>query len=110
LDLLLAQIDTTFERWLVLNAAASESFPAEVGLLVPALAAALDATDETVRLMVDEAEADHHIRVVSAPSGDPAAARAELTAQGKAVYQRLCAVIDELMAELSPGLALRFGR
>jgi hypothetical protein len=49
LDLLLAEMGITFDRWVVLNAVAAESLPAEVGLLVPALSAALDTTDETVR-------------------------------------------------------------
>jgi hypothetical protein len=110
LDLLLAEIGTTFDRWLVLNVIASESLPARVGLLVPALAAALEATDETVRLMLDDAESGRHVRVVSPPSGDPAAARVELTAEGEALYSRLRTAIDELTVEVSTGLGVRFGR
>ncbi|MGH9213759.1 MAG: hypothetical protein ACRD2C_24260 [Acidimicrobiales bacterium] len=104
LDLLLAELGTTFDRWVVLNAIASESLPAEVGLLVPALSVALDVTDETVRLMLDEAEAGHHISVVSAPSGDPGMCRLELTAEGEALQERLRAAIDELTVELSAGI------
>ena len=104
LDLLLAEMGITFDRWVVLSAVATRSLPAAVGLLVPALSAALDATDETVELMLDDAEADHHVRVVSAPSGDPTAARIELTAEGEVLHQRLRAAIDELRAELSAGI------
>lgn len=104
LDLLLAEMGITFDRWVVLSAVATRSLPAAVGLLVPALSAALDATDETVELMLDDAEAGHHVRVVSAPSGDPAAARIELTAEGEVLHQRLRAAIDELRAELSAGI------
>jgi hypothetical protein len=104
LDLLLAEMGITFDRWVVLSAVATRSLPAAVGLLVPALSAALDATDETVELMLDDAEADHHVRVVSAPSGDPAAARIELTAEGEVLHERLRAAIDELRAELSAGI------
>jgi len=104
LDLLLAEMGITFDRWVVLSAVATRSLPAAVGLLVPALSAALDATDETVELMLDDAEAGHHVRVVSAPSGDPTAARIELTAEGEVLHQRLRAAIDELRAELSAGI------
>ena len=104
LDLLLAEMGITFDRWIVLSAVATRSLPAAVGLLVPALSAALDATDETVELMLDDAEAGHHVRVVSAPSGDPAAARIELTAEGEVLHERLRAAIDELRAELSAGI------
>jgi hypothetical protein len=104
LDLLLAEMGITFDRWVVLSAVATRSLPAAVGLLVPALSAALDARDETVELMLDDAEADHHVRVVSAPSGDPAAARIELTAEGEVLHERLRAAIDELRAELSAGI------
>lgn len=104
LDLLLAEMGITFDRWVVLSAVATRSLPAAVGLLVPALSAALDATDETVELMLDDAEAGHHVRVVSAPSGDPAAARIELTAEGEVLHERLRAAIDELRAELSAGI------
>jgi hypothetical protein len=106
-DVLLAEIGTTFDRWVVLNAVATESLPAEVGLLVPALSAALDATDETVRFMLDEAEVAHHVRVVSAPSGDPAAARVELTGEGEVLHERLRTAIDELTVELSAGISRR---
>jgi hypothetical protein len=94
-------VGTTFDRWVVLNAMATKSLPAEVGLLVPALSDALDASDEMVRFMLDDAEADRHVRVVSAPSGHPAAARVELTAEGEVVHQRLVAAVDEIT---------RFGR
>ena len=104
LDLLLAEMGITFDRWVVLSAVATRSLPAAVGLLVPALSAGLDATDETVELMLDDAEAGHHVRVVSAPSGDPTAARIELTAEGEVLHQRLRAAIDELRAELSAGI------
>jgi hypothetical protein len=104
LDLLLAEMGITFDRWVVLSAVATRSLPAAVGLLVPALSAALDARDETVELMLDDAEAGHHVRVVSAPSGDPAAARIELTAEGEVLHERLRAAIDELRAELSAGI------
>jgi len=104
LDLLLAEMGITFDRWVVLSAVATRSLPAAVGLLVPALSAALDATDETVELMLDDAEAGHHVRVVSAPSGDPAAARIELTAEGEVLHERLRAAIDEPRAELSAGI------
>jgi hypothetical protein len=107
LDLLLAEMGITFDRWVVLNAVAAESLPAEVGLLVPALSAALEATDETVQFMLDEAECDHHVRVVSAPSGDPAAVRVELTAEAEVLHERLRAAIDELTAELSAGIPRR---
>jgi DNA-binding MarR family transcriptional regulator len=107
LDLLLAEIGVTFDRWVVQNAVAAESLPAEVGLLVPALSAALDATGETIRSMLDDAESAHHLRVVSAPSGDPAAARVELTAEGEDLHERLRAAIDELTAELSAGIPRR---
>jgi hypothetical protein len=107
LDLLLAEIGITFDRWVVLNAVATKSLPAQVGLLVPALSAALDATDETVQFMLDEAESIHHVRVVSAPSGDPAAARIELTAEGEVLHERLRAAIDELTVELSAGIPRR---
>jgi hypothetical protein len=110
LDLLLAEIGTTFDRWLVLNVVASESVPAQVGLLVPALAAALEATNDTVRLMLDDAESGRHLRVVSAPGGDPAAARVELTAEGEVLCERLRAAIDELTVEASAGLGTRFGK
>jgi DNA-binding MarR family transcriptional regulator len=107
LDLLLADVGITFDRWVVLNAVATESLPAEVGLLVPALSAALDVTDETVQFLLDDAESGHHVRVVTAPSGDPAAARVELTAEGEVLHERLRAAIDELAAELSAGIARR---
>lgn len=107
LDLLLAEIGITFDRWVVLNAVATESLPAEVGLLVPALSAAFDATDETVQFMLDEAESGHHVRVVSAPSGDPAAARVELTAAGEVLHERSRTAIGELTAELSAGIRRR---
>jgi hypothetical protein len=107
LDLLLAEIGITFDRWVVLNAVATKSLPAQVGLLVPAPSAALDATDETVQFMLDEAESIHHVRVVSAPSGDPAAARIELTAEGEVLHERLRAAIDELTVELSAGIPRR---
>jgi hypothetical protein len=110
LDLLLAEIGTTFDRWLVLNVVASRSVPAQVGLLVPVLAAALEATDETVRLMLDDVESGHQVRVISAPGGDPAAARVELTAEGEVLYERLRAAIDELTVEVSAGLSVRFGK
>jgi len=106
LDHLLAEMGITVHRWVVLHAVASEALPAEVGLLVTALSAALDATDETIRFMLDDAESDHHVRVVSAPSGDPAAARVELTAEGEVLHERLRAAIDELTVELG----VRFGR
>jgi uncharacterized protein YbjT (DUF2867 family) len=107
LDLLLAEIGITFDRWVVLNAIVTGSVPADVGLLVPALSAALDATDETVRFILDEAESGHLVRVVSAPSGDPAAAQVELTAEGEVLHERLRAVLDELTAELSAGIPRR---
>jgi DNA-binding MarR family transcriptional regulator len=107
LDLLLAEIGITFDRWVVLNAVATESLPAEVGLLVPALSAALDATDERVQFMLDEAESAHHVRVVSAPSGDSGMCRVELTAEGEVLHERLRAAIDELTAELSAGISRR---
>jgi hypothetical protein len=107
LDLLLAEIGITFDRWVVLNAVATKSLPAQVGLLVPAPSAALDATDETVQFMLDEAESIHHVRVVSAPSSDPAAARIELTAEGEVLHERLRAAIDELTVELSAGIPRR---
>jgi hypothetical protein len=40
LDLLLAEVGITFDRWVVLNAVVTGSVPAEVGLLVPALSGA----------------------------------------------------------------------
>lgn len=107
LDVLLGEIDKTFDRWVVLSAIATMSVPAEIGLLVPALSAALDTTDETVRFMLDEAESDHHIRVVSAPSGDPAAARVELTAQGEILHERLGTALDELTVDRSGGVPRR---
>lgn len=107
LDLLLAEMGTTFDRWVVLNAVATESLPAQIGLLVPALSAALDTTDETVRFMLDEAESGHHVRVVSAPSGDPAAIRVELTAEGEVLHERLRTAIDELAVERSTGIPRR---
>lgn len=107
LDLLLDQIGITFDRWVVLNAVASKSLPAQVGLLVPALSAALDAADEAIRFMLDEAESARHIRVVSAPTGDLAAARVELTTEGEMLHERLQTAIDQLTAELSAGNALR---
>ena len=110
LDLLLAEFGTTFDRWLVLNVVASKSVPARVGLLVPALAAALGVTVETVRLMLDDAESGRHVRVVSPPSGDPAAVQVELTAEGEVLYERLRAAIDELTAAVSGGLGVRVGK
>ncbi len=107
LDLLLAEMGTTFNRWVVLNAVATESLPAQVGLLVPALSAALDATDETVRFMLDEAESRHHVRVVTAPGGDIGSCRVELTAEGEVLHGRLRAAIDELTVELSAGIPRR---
>lgn len=96
LDLLLAERGITLDRWVLLSALATESVPAEVGRLVPALSAALDATDETVRFMLDEAESGRHVRVVTAPSGDLTAARVELTAEGEVLHERLRAAIDQL--------------
>jgi len=107
LDLLLAEIGITFDRCVVLDAVVTGSVPAEVGLLVPALSAALDATDEMAEFMLDEAESGHHVRVVSAPSGDAAAARVELTAEGEVVHERLRAALDEFTAELSAGIPRR---
>jgi hypothetical protein len=52
-------------------------------------------------------ESDHHVRVVSAPSGDPAAARVELTAEGEVLHERLRAALDEFTAELSAGIPRR---
>jgi DNA-binding transcriptional LysR family regulator len=48
--------------------------------------------------------------VISAPGGDPAAARVELTAEGEVLYERLRAAIDELTVEVSAGLGVRFGK
>ena len=109
-DLVLAEVGTTFDRWVVLNAVASRSFPAQVGLLVPALSAALEATEGTVRRMLDDAESGHHLRVVSAPNGDPSAARVEMTAEGEVLHERVRAAVDELTLKLSAGLGVRFGR
>jgi hypothetical protein len=51
--------------------------------------------------------AGHHVRVVSAPSGDPAAVRVELTAEGEVLHERLRAAIDQLMAGLCASIAWR---
>jgi hypothetical protein len=98
LDLLLTERGITLDRWVVLSALATESVPAELGRLVPALSAALGATGESVRFMLDEAESGRHVRVVTAPSGDPMAARVELTAEGEVLHERLRAEIDQLTA------------
>jgi hypothetical protein len=93
LNLLLKELGVTFDRWVVLNAVATGLVPAEVGRLVPALAAAVCTTERAARWMLDEAEAAHHVRVVSAPDGDPADARVELTAEGEVLHDRLLGVV-----------------
>jgi hypothetical protein len=57
-----------------------------------------------------QAESGHHIRVVSGPGGDAAAARLELTADGGVLHERLRAAIDELTVEVSAGLGVGFGK
>jgi hypothetical protein len=107
LDHLLAEMGVTFDRWVVLNALATRSLPVQVSMLVPALSALLDAPDETVRFVLDEAESDHQVRVVSAPTGDPAAARVELTAEGEALHERLRAAVGELTMDRAAGIRRR---
>ena len=93
LDLLLKELGITFDQWVVLNAVATGLVPAEVGQLVPALSAAVCTSERAARWLLDEAEAAHHLRVLSAPDGDPASARVELTAQGEVLLDRLRGVL-----------------
>lgn len=104
LNVVLADIGTTFDRWVVLIGLSSETLPAEVDLLVPALAEALGTTVETAELTLDEAESGGHVQVVSAADGDPRGARVELTAAGRALYEHVRAATVELSGELQAGI------
>jgi hypothetical protein len=101
LDHLLADLGITFDGWVVLSAVAADAVPAEVDLLVPALSAVLDTTEEMVQVMVDEAVSGNHVRVVPAPSGDSGQVRVELTTEGEVLHERVRAAIGQLALDLS---------
>jgi DNA-binding MarR family transcriptional regulator len=107
LGVVLADHDTTFDRWAVLDALAAGTFPPERTRLLPGLAAALATGPAAVEAVLDDAEADGLVRVVSAPGGDPGAARIELSAAGEARHRTLRSAIVLVAAELYMGIPER---
>ncbi|HEY6415510.1 MAG TPA: hypothetical protein VIX41_04710, partial [Acidimicrobiales bacterium] len=95
---------TSADRWVLLNALATEAFPPEQARLVPGLAAALATEPAAVEAMLDQAEVAGLARIVSAPGGDPGALRVELTAAGVTQHRTLRSAIDQVADELYAGI------
>lgn len=108
LGVVLAEQGTTFDRWVVLDTLATGAVPPGRARFVPALAAALATEPAAVEVLIDQAEEAGLVRIVSAPSGDPGAVRAELTPAGQAHHDTLHATlrgaIDLVAAELDAGI------
>jgi DNA-binding MarR family transcriptional regulator len=100
LRVVLADHDITVDRWAVLDALATGAFPPERSRFLPGLAAALATGPVAVEGIVDNAQADGQVRIVSAPNGDPRAMRIELTAAGAAQHRILRSAIDRMAADL----------
>ncbi len=100
----LAEHDTTFDQWVVLNALATGALPPERARLVPGLAGALATGPAAVEALLDQAEAAGLARIVSAPGGDPGAVRVELTSAGQALHGMLRLALDHVADELYSGI------
>jgi DNA-binding MarR family transcriptional regulator len=107
LGVVLAELGTTFDRWVVLDTMATGAFPPERARLLPGLAAALATGPAAVEAVLDSAEADGLVRIVSAPDGDAGAVRIELTSAGEAQHGTLRSAIDLMVAELHAGIPER---
>ncbi len=107
LGVVLAEHDTTFDRWVVLDTLATRAFPPERARLLPGLAAALATGPATVEAVLDDAQAAGLVRIVSAPGGDAGAVRVELTAAGEAQHSTLRSAIGFVAAELCAGIPER---
>jgi DNA-binding MarR family transcriptional regulator len=104
LGTVLAEHGTSFDRWVLLNALATGAFPPERARLVPGLAAALATGPAAVEAIIDDGEAAGLARIVSAPGGEPAAVRVELTAAGRERHRTLRSAIDRVAEELYAGI------
>jgi DNA-binding MarR family transcriptional regulator len=100
----LAEHDTSFDRWVLLDALATGAFPPERARILPGLAAALATGPAVVEAMLDQAEAVGLARIVSAPGGRPGAVRVELTAAGVAQHRTVRSAIDQVADELYAGI------
>jgi DNA-binding MarR family transcriptional regulator len=106
LGVVLAEHDTTSDRWVVLDTLATRAFPPERARLLPGLAAALATGPAAVEAVLDNAQAAGLVRIVSAPGGDAGAVRIGLTAAGEAQHGTVKSAID-LAAELYAGIPAR---
>jgi len=104
LGVVLTEHGTTFDEWVVLNALATSAGRPERAWLVPTLAAALATGPAAVEAVIDRAEAAGLVGLVSAPGGDPAAIRVELTAVGRALHGLLREAINHMARELYSGI------
>jgi DNA-binding MarR family transcriptional regulator len=100
----LAELGTTFDGWVVLDALATGAFPPERAGLVPGLAGALATGPAAVEALLDQAEASGLARIVSAPGGDPGAVRVELTPAGRDQHRTLRSALDLVADELYSGI------
>src|SRR5262245_43679688 len=107
LGVVLADHDTSFDRWAVLDALATGSFPPDRARLLPGLADALATAPAAVEVVLDDAEADRLVRIVSAPDGDAGAARIELTPAGEAQHRILLSALVLVAAKLYMGIPER---
>jgi DNA-binding MarR family transcriptional regulator len=107
LGVVLAEHDTTSDRWVVLDTLATRAFPPERARLLPGLAAALATGPAAVEAVLDNAQAAGLVRIVSAPGGDAGAVRIGLTAAGEAQHGTLKSAIDPVAAELYAGIPER---
>jgi DNA-binding MarR family transcriptional regulator len=107
LSAVLAELDTTFDLWVVLDTMSTGAFPPERARLLPGLAAALATGPAAVEAVLDDAQAAGLVRIVSAPGGDARAVRIELTAAGEAQHDTLRSAIDLMAVELYAGIPER---
>jgi DNA-binding MarR family transcriptional regulator len=103
----LAEHDTTFDQWVVLDTLATGRFPPERAQLLPGLTAALTTAPAVVEDVLDDAEAAGLVRIVSARGGEAGAVRIELTAAGEARHGALRSAIVLVVAELCAGIPER---
>jgi DNA-binding MarR family transcriptional regulator len=103
----LAEHDTTFDQWVVLDTLATGRFPPERAQLLPGLTGTLTTAPAAVEAVLDDAQAAGLVRVVSAPGGEAGAVRIELTAAGDAQHGTLLEAIDLVATELYAGIPER---
>lgn len=97
---LLADADTDFETWAVLETLARRGVAVPRAELVPTIARGAQASDSWIEKTVDDAEAAGLVRVTSPADGDPAGVALHLTLEGTARHRRLRSAVDHATDQL----------